>query len=173
MAKNYWEENKVSGTELMAMRMMRGKAHGDMLKYSRSKKYKGILLNRITYKDLERFEREFKECPIDLVEFYMKVLGITNSHMAQFKKILKGQLDTFQEDRTIAQSVKKEVRAKYKNKCAHCGSKENLQLHHKEHFSKGGQNTVDNLILLCVTCHAEQHKGETAYNLILSKANKE
>ena len=170
MAKNYWEENKVSGTELMAMRMMRNKTVYDMAKFARSKKYKGILLRKYSGAELDWHEKNLLECPIDLVEFYMVSLGITRSHMAQFKKIIKGQLKTFEEGREIAQSVKRQVRKKYSNCCARCGSKGKLHLHHKEHFSKGGQNTVDNLILLCVDCHAEEHKGEHCYNLIKSRS---
>ncbi|MEH7355086.1 HNH endonuclease signature motif containing protein [Neobacillus drentensis] len=167
MTKRYCDEHEVSGTELMAMRMMRKKYYADMARMQR--RYKKLLVCTYPAKEMEWIEKNVDECPKDLVDFYMTSLGITNSHMAQFKKILKGELKTFSEGRTITQSVKKEVREKYHNKCACCGSSENLQLHHKEYFSNGGQNTVDNLILLCVSCHAEQHKDEHVYNLIKSK----
>jgi hypothetical protein len=171
MAKNYWEEHTVSGTELMAMRMMRKKSHHDMVRLSRSKKYRSKLVMIIpSVKEFDWYEKNCGECPQDLVEFYMVSLGIIGSHMAQFKKILKGQLKTFEEGRTISTAVKRQVKAKYNHKCAHCGSKEKLHLHHKEHFSKGGQNTVENLILLCVNCHAEEHKEESYYNFIKSQA---
>jgi hypothetical protein len=172
MALNYWVENKVSGTELMAMRMMRGKTYQDMARLSRSKKYKGILLFNMGAHEFKRYEQNLSECPEDVVEFYMRSLGITRSHMAQFKKILKGQLKTFEEGRQVSQSVKKEVKEKYKNKCARCGSKENLHLHHIEHFSKGGQNTTDNLLLLCASCHAEEHRDEHYYKLLKSQAQR-
>lgn len=163
-AKNYWEENSISGTELMAMRMMRGKTHQDMVKLAR--KYKGPLYMTISAKEFEWYEKNLVECPSDITEFYMRTLGITRSHMAQFKKILKGQLKEFTEGREISPSVKKEVRKKYKSRCAKCRATRHLHFHHIEHFSKGGQNTVDNLILLCATCHAEEHKGEKSYHML-------
>jgi Zn finger protein HypA/HybF involved in hydrogenase expression len=167
VTKRYWEEHSVSGTELMAMRMMRKKSYSDMAKMQI--KFKKILFHTYSAKMLEWHEKNVDDCPKDLVDYYMTALGITNSHMAQFKKILKGKLKTFEEGRTVTKSVQKEVKEKYKNKCAHCESEQNLQLHHLEYFSKGGQNTADNLILLCVSCHAEQHKGETVYGLIKSR----
>lgn len=163
-AKNYWEENQISGTELMAMRMMRGKTHQEMVKLAR--KYKGPLYVTISAKEFDWYEKNVQECPQDITEFYMRELGITRSHMTQFKKILKGQLKTFTEDREIPQSIKTKVRRKYKNRCAKCRSTRHLHYHHIEYFSKGGQNTVDNLILLCASCHAEEHKGEKAYHML-------
>jgi hypothetical protein len=166
----YWEHNNVSGTELMAMRMMRKKSCADMARLQG--KYKSILLHPYSARDIEWFEKNVDDCPKDLVDFYMTSLGITNSHMAQFKKILKGKLKTFEEGRTISASVKNEVRNKYKNKCAHCGSGKDLHFHHIEHFADGGQNTVDNLILLCASCHAEEHKGENVYQMLKKTATK-
>lgn len=167
MTKRYWEEHDVNGTELMAMRMMRKKSYVDMAKSQI--KYKNILIKNYSAREMEWFEKNMDVCPKDLVSYYMESLGITNSHMAQFKKILKGKLKTFEEGRIITQPVKKEIRKKYNDKCAHCGSKKSLQFHHIEHFAKGGQNTVDNLLLLCVSCHAEQHKDEHVYKLIKSR----
>ncbi|MEK5065906.1 HNH endonuclease [Cytobacillus sp. FSL R5-0596] len=170
MAKNYWEENWVSGTELMAMRMMRKKSLQDMAKMARSKKYRNLLIMSMSARDLNLYEKNLNECPPDVVEFYMRSLGITRSHMAQFKKILKGKLKAFTEGRQIAKSVKDEVRNKCKNRCSECGEKEKLQFHHIEYFSKGGQNTSDNLILLCASCHAEVHKGEQSYHMLKKMA---
>lgn len=168
MSKQYWEEFEVAGIELLAMRMMRKKTLYGMVKLS--KKYKGVLISPMGKSDFEYYEKRKGGCPRDVSEFYMRSLGITRSHMAQFKKILKGELKTFEEGRTVSQSVKKEVKKKHKNKCALCGFDENLQMHHKEPFSKGGQNTIENLILLCASCHAKQHEGEKVHNLIKSKS---
>lgn len=172
MAKRrYWEENRVSGTELMAMRMMRGKTVQDMARGIR--KYPEPMIFNYDARTIERYEKNLAECPVDLVEYYMVTLGITRSHMAQFKKILKGKLKTFEEDREIPTFIKDQVRKKCKRKCVVCGDKKKLHFHHKEHFAKGGQNTVENLILLCASCHAEAHKGETSYHLLKSMAEKE
>jgi hypothetical protein len=158
--KRYWEENKVSGSELMGLRMMRGKTINEM---ARLIKMDGYLVNK--------FEK-MSVAPRDMVELYFRKLGITNSHIKQIQKIMKGEIKTFSENRVISVDVKKEVRKKYKNKCAHCGSASNLHFHHIEKYSEGGQNTVDNLKLLCVNCHAEEHKGEHYKNLIKSSVRK-
>jgi hypothetical protein len=165
-AKKYWEENKVRGVELMAMRMMRKKSVVQMSRLL--KKHKTI--NNYTPNMIEWIEKNVEDCPKDIVEVYMKTLGITRSHMAQFKNILKGESKEFVEDREIPTYVKDIVRKRCKRKCVHCGSKKNLHFHHIVHFSKGGQNTPSNLILLCASCHAEEHKGEKCYHMLLKKA---
>jgi hypothetical protein len=43
--------------------------------------------------------------------------------------------------------------------CAWCGEKL-TERHHIVEFSKGGEHTVDNLILLCPNCHTQVHKDE-------------
>jgi len=41
--------------------------------------------------------------------------------------------------------------------CIKCKSTENLQLHHKIPLSKGGQDEVKNLEVLCTLCHNKAH----------------
>jgi len=54
--------------------------------------------------------------------------------------------------------------------CESCGTKPNQEdprnffIHHKIHKAKGGQDTPENLILLCPDCTEEQHPK--MYNLI-------
>lgn len=155
MAKKYWERHKVRGIELKAMRMMRGKTIEEV----------GYMIG-VSSRLLEHIENHFEEVPKHIAEAYMTKLGITNSHMKQFKLILQGQLKTFSETREISPVVKKAVRKKCKNKCVRCGATKKLHFHHIVRFSEGGQNTVDNLILLCASCHAEEHKGERAYHML-------
>ncbi|MBI5290710.1 MAG: HNH endonuclease [Chloroflexi bacterium] len=38
-------------------------------------------------------------------------------------------------------------------RCADCGSRENLDVHHTKPRRKGGQDTLDNLVTLCEKCH--------------------
>jgi hypothetical protein len=154
----------VTGIELKAMRMSRGKTLSQMAKLI--SKYHKEYLNSPT--DLENFENDVYDIPPYVTEGYIKALGITRSHIKQFRKILKGQLDTFTEDRTIASHVKNEVRKKCNDKCTKCGSKQKLHFHHIERFADGGQNTVENLTLLCASCHAEEHKGERVYHMLKS-----
>lgn len=42
-------------------------------------------------------------------------------------------------------------------RCIKCGMKYDLNIHHKKKVSEGGTNDDDNLVTLCVPCHAEEH----------------
>jgi len=44
-------------------------------------------------------------------------------------------------------------------KCQHCGSLQNLQVHHVVHRSRLGSDESDNLITLCAGCHEKQHRS--------------
>lgn len=157
---HYWRTNKVSGIELYAMRMMRKKSIRHMAK---------LIGEEAWY--LEDIEKNARVAPTYVVALYMQKLGITPSHMEQFKKIIKGELKQFTESRTITAAVKREVRKRYGNKCAKCGATKNLHFHHIERFADGGQNSPENLTLLCAKCHAEEHKDEKAYHALKKMAD--
>jgi 5-methylcytosine-specific restriction endonuclease McrA len=42
-------------------------------------------------------------------------------------------------------------------RCQVCGSSSDLQVHHLKYRSKLGNDEADNLIVLCVRCHHQQH----------------
>ena len=42
--------------------------------------------------------------------------------------------------------------------CQVCGSTEALTFHHIKFRSHGGQNTLENIILLCNKCHTKAHQ---------------
>jgi hypothetical protein len=42
-------------------------------------------------------------------------------------------------------------------RCQCCGTRSNLEVHHKEFRSRGGDDSEQNLITLCVTCHSLLH----------------
>ena len=42
-------------------------------------------------------------------------------------------------------------------RCQSCGAMSNLQIHHKLFRSQSGEDSEDNLITLCVTCHEGVH----------------
>jgi 5-methylcytosine-specific restriction endonuclease McrA len=44
-------------------------------------------------------------------------------------------------------------------KCQICGSRQNLQVHHKELRSQQGSDDELNLITLCADCHEGLHRG--------------
>jgi 5-methylcytosine-specific restriction endonuclease McrA len=44
-------------------------------------------------------------------------------------------------------------------RCQSCGTRSNLEVHHKEFRSQSGDDSEANLIALCYTCHASVHHG--------------
>ncbi len=42
-------------------------------------------------------------------------------------------------------------------RCQNCGSPENLQVHHKKFRSQYGDDSEENLITLCASCHSAMH----------------
>ena len=44
-------------------------------------------------------------------------------------------------------------------RCQCCGVGSNLEIHHKEFRSQGGDDSEENLITLCFSCHSLLHRG--------------
>lgn len=72
-------------------------------------------------------------------------------------------------DRLIPDPVRFAVLRRDSYRCLHCGWHINewnkaapriLELHHKKHHARGGENTEENLITLCNICHDEIHRNE-------------
>ncbi|GHT28001.1 hypothetical protein FACS18942_07990 [Planctomycetales bacterium] len=63
------------------------------------------------------------------------------------------------ESRYIPDEVKREVLRRDGGQCLCCGIKQDLEYDHIYPYSKGGQNTVDNLQLLCRRCNASKNTG--------------
>jgi 5-methylcytosine-specific restriction endonuclease McrA len=57
----------------------------------------------------------------------------------------------------------KKIKEKHKETCFICGTAENLHLHHKIRYKKGGTNEDSNLIVLCNKHHAKFHTLENFY----------
>lgn len=74
--------------------------------------------------------------------------------------------------RNIPTEVKHIVFERDNGKCTECYSKEDLHYHHIKRYANGGEDTVENLILLCVNCHAEEHKDEQSYYMLKSMAER-
>jgi 5-methylcytosine-specific restriction endonuclease McrA len=43
-------------------------------------------------------------------------------------------------------------------RCQSCGAMSNLEVHHREFRSHSGEDSEENLITLCSTCHARVHR---------------
>ncbi|MDQ5883067.1 MAG: 5-methylcytosine-specific restriction enzyme [Patescibacteria group bacterium] len=55
--------------------------------------------------------------------------------------------------------IPKERKKKLKNgaHCLFCGTTQNLTIHHVIPLSQGGDNSDDNLVVLCDSCHQKLH----------------
>ena len=42
-------------------------------------------------------------------------------------------------------------------RCQVCGSRTNLEVHHRQFRSRGGNDTEENLITMCSACHSKVH----------------
>lgn len=103
-------------------------------------------------------------------KIYMETLKISQRHIVQLKDIMLGKADRVTDNRYLPKTVKVGVWARDKGACVRCKKKENLHYHHKIRFSEGGQNTMENLIMLCASCHAEEHEGEKGYHMLKKMA---
>jgi 5-methylcytosine-specific restriction endonuclease McrA len=43
-------------------------------------------------------------------------------------------------------------------RCQSCGTRSNLEVHHKEFRSHSGDDSAENLITLCIACHDTAHQ---------------
>lgn len=62
-------------------------------------------------------------------------------------------------DRRVGRSLRRKVLARYRHRCAACGCRHRLQMHHVIWVSKGGLTRLENLVPLCRRCHALVHGG--------------
>ena len=53
----------------------------------------------------------------------------------------------------------KQVLARDNWRCQNCGASDNLQVHHTQSRSKLGDDSSENLITLCATCHEALHRN--------------
>ena len=56
--------------------------------------------------------------------------------------------------------IKREAREKSGNRCCICRQKIVQRFHHIEPFSEGGDNSLENCMPLCPSCHADAHNTE-------------
>jgi hypothetical protein len=63
--------------------------------------------------------------------------------------------------RVVPKAIERAVRARDHNGCSFpgCSNKRFLHLHHVEHWSNGGETSLDNLMLLCTKHHTAVHEG--------------
>ena len=57
------------------------------------------------------------------------------------------------------EQLRKHVLRRDRWQCQCCGGRSNLEVHHKEFRSRSGNDSEQNLITLCVSCHSLVHRG--------------
>lgn len=156
--------NPIKAVHLSAMRMHRGyNMHG----FSE--------ISGLSYGQIKHFEKARGAIIPEFVsDTYFRVLNITKSEFKRILQCLSGdRKDMFEEiNREIPDEVKMQVWIRDKKKCVKCGSRKHLHLHHIIHYSKGGRHVAENLTTLCVSCHAEVHRGERGYGLLRAQVEK-
>jgi 5-methylcytosine-specific restriction endonuclease McrA len=58
---------------------------------------------------------------------------------------------------TAYESLRQQVLRRDGWRCQLCGTRANLEVHHKQFRSHSGHDSEQNLITLCVRCHEEMH----------------
>ncbi|MGB8957910.1 MAG: HNH endonuclease signature motif containing protein [Candidatus Aminicenantales bacterium] len=83
--------------------------------------------------------------------------------------VLQADRQSHEHDRNIPDSTRSMVLRRDRYRCTKCGwsypewnpsDPRFLELHHKRHHAKGGDNSEDNLLTLCVKCHDDLHHKE-------------
>ncbi|MEI6446465.1 MAG: HNH endonuclease signature motif containing protein [Actinomycetes bacterium] len=53
--------------------------------------------------------------------------------------------------------LSRQARLEHGSDCTLCGSTHRVQAHHAVHRTEGGPDTIDNLVMLCASCHRKAH----------------
>lgn len=144
--------------------------------------------NKYMEKNIENaiYWKRMAEINPDLMSFSAEEFGVTDEEIEEAEKNLAVEKRRG-EDITlpyIPEEPKEPVSRKKKSKrktsreireavisrdkcCAVCGETSGLEVHHVIYRSKGGTDDMGNLVTLCKSCHAEKHKGEPIYRLMV------
>ena len=85
-----------------------------------------------------------------------------DSHAVVITEDEKGEpLSIGRKSRIIPRAIQRAVRARDHHCCTFpgCNNKRFLHCHHVEHWSNGGETSIDNLLLLCARHHTLVHEG--------------
>jgi 5-methylcytosine-specific restriction endonuclease McrA len=62
-------------------------------------------------------------------------------------------------DPELYENLREQVLRRDGWRCQSCGSRSNLEVHHKEFRGQGGNDSEENLITLCARCHQLLHES--------------
>ena len=74
--------------------------------------------------------------------------------------MIRPKADRWRLDPLSYESPRQQILRRDGWRCQSCGTMSNLEVHHKQFRSHAGDDSEENLITLCSTCHASDH-GET------------
>lgn len=151
----------LSKIEMAAIRLFRG--------YSRSEFAKKLGISEMMVQSYEKGRSKPKKA---IESRYILIMKITTTELKRIRMVLSGEVEGIEVERDIPDVIKRDVYKKYNGQCGKCGDKRKLHYHHIKHFSDGGLHHIDNLILLCVMCHAGEHKDEHVFRMLMSIAEK-
>jgi 5-methylcytosine-specific restriction endonuclease McrA len=60
-------------------------------------------------------------------------------------------------DQAAYETLRQQILLRDGWRCQSCGAMSNLEVHHREFRSHSGNDSEENLITLCVECHARIH----------------
>src|SRR4029077_15912863 len=61
-------------------------------------------------------------------------------------------------DPELYERLRQQVLSRDGWRCQCCGARSNLEVHHKDCRGQGGDDSEQNLITLCATCHGDMHR---------------
>ena len=110
--------------------------------------------------------RQRKELIVRVVKDLKKIINITNVVIEQGQFDMSSMVSgrelagkEFQQAEFEGRNTRMKVLFRDNYECQHCKSKNDLHTHHILPRSKGGSNTLKNLITLCKKCHDDLHNG--------------
>lgn len=148
---------------LIALRAYR---HMDRMQFSKLSK---LDFNQIRYFELN----QDAIIPKFIERTYVQCLRLSRREIKKVIDVLAGKRELNEEEfREIPVFIRSAVWRRDKGKCTNCLRDKYLHYHHIKHFSDGGMHTIKNIKLLCILCHAEEHKEDKSYYMLKSLSQK-
>ena len=72
--------------------------------------------------------------------------------------MIRPKADHLRLDSVSYESLRQQILRRDGWRCQSCGTMSNLEIHHREFRSHSGEDSEENLITLCATCHARVHR---------------
>lgn len=175
-----------NGTKRVLKEMSEWKTHPENLRYNMLSYHRrcdwlerlidavDILYNKVNKETKDIIDlRYFKNLSPERI---IKENDISAQHLQKFHKLFVnavieklgfGETDEQAElSRYVPTETKREVLDRDGKACVKCGETKNLHFHHIMHYADGGTHEPYNLMVLCASCHAEEHEGEKSYYLL-------